>query len=224
MARQPRIDLGGQVYHVINRASGRVPIFKNKSDFKLFEEVLEEAQKRENMRILSYCIMPNHFHLALYPKQDKDLQKFMGWLTKTHTQRWHVAHHTIGHGHLYQGRYKSFLVHNDAYYLALMKYIEQNPWRAKLVAKSEDWQWGSLHRRFAGTIEHKKLLYPWIVVQPRGYLADINRPLHKHLLDDLRTSVIKGSPLGGDAWRQGIIKSLNLEYTTRSVGRPKNGS
>ena len=102
MARQQRIDLGGYVYHVINRASGRVPIFKTKQDYQLFESVLEEATKREQMRILAYCIMPNHFHLALYPEKDKDVQRFMGWLTKTHTQRWHVMHGTTGHGHLYR--------------------------------------------------------------------------------------------------------------------------
>ncbi len=64
------------------------------------------------MRVLAYCVMPNHFHLTLYPRQDSDVQKFTGWLTKTHTQRWHVAH-----GHLYQRRYKSFIVNTDEHYL-----------------------------------------------------------------------------------------------------------
>jgi putative transposase len=224
MARQPRIDLSGQVYHVINRASGRVPIFRNKKDYQLFESVLEEAQKRENMRVLAYCIMPNHFHLALYPEKDGDVQRFMGWLTKTHTQRWHVAHQTVGYGHLYQGRYKSFIVNTDEYYVTLMKYIEQNPLRAKLVAKSEDWEWGSLFRRHRGTVEQRKLLYPWLVDVPRKYNIEVNQLLKKETLEDIRKSVTKSTPFGGGEWRLQLIENLGLGYTTRGVGRPKNGS
>lgn len=224
MARQPRIDLGGYVYHVINRTSGRVPIFKTKTDFLMFEEVLEQSKEKYGMRILSYSIMPNHFHFALYPEQDGEIQKFMGWLTKTHTQRWHVAHSTVGHGHLYQGRYKSFIVNTDEYYLTLMKYIEQNPLRAGLVKKAEDWQWGSLHRRSHGTLQQQKLLCPWVVDEPNDYMHDVNVLLNKNELEEVRGSIVKGSPLGGREWREALIEKMNLGYTTRGVGRPKNGS
>ena len=176
------------------------------------------------MRILAYCIMPNHFHLALYPENDKDVQRFMGWLTKTHTQRWHVMHGTTGYGHLYQGRYKSFIVNTDEYYLLLMKYIEQNPLRAKLVARAEDWVWGSLNRRLVGTPQQKLLVSPWIIEEPKKYLADVNKVMEKNRLDSIRTSVLKGAPLGTIEWRLELIESLQLGYTTRGVGRPKNGS
>jgi len=224
MARQPRVDLGGYVYHIINRASGRVPIFKTKQDFLMFEEVLKEAEERSGMRILSYCIMPNHFHFALYPENDGEMQKFMGWLTKTHTQRWHVMHKTIGHGHLYQGRYKSLIVNTDQYFLTIMRYIEQNPLRAKLVKDAGDWQWGSLYRRIHGTPSQQKLLTEWIVDEPKDYAKDINIILNKKELGDVRVSILKGSPLGGVKWRESLISKMNLEYTTRRVGRPKKES
>ena len=224
MARQPRIDLGGYVYHVINRASGKVPIFKTEEDFLIFEKVLEEAKKREDMRIFAYIVMPNHFHFALYPKNDGDIQKFMGWLTKTHTQRWHVMHDTVGHGHLYQGRYKSLIVNADEHYLAFIKYIEQNSLRAGLIERAENWRWGSLYRRLKGTIEQQKLLHPWILDEPKDYLKEVNTLLNKKELDRVRSSVLKGSPLGGKEWRDKLIEKMNLGYTTRGVGRPKNGS
>ncbi len=224
MARQPRIDLAGYVYHVINRASGRVPIFRTDADYLLFEKVLEEAVEKYDMRVLAYCIMPNHFHLALYPRQDSDVQKFTGWLTKTHTQRWHVAHDTVGYGHLYQGRYKSFIVNTDEYYLILMKYIEQNPLRANLVRRSEDWKWSSLYRRLNGTIKQKKILYPWIIDVPDNYIKEVNTLPAKKELDGVRKSVLKGTPLGGEMWRRKLISKMNLAHTTRGVGRPRNGS
>ncbi len=98
------------VYHVINRANARMQIFDEDKDYMLFEKVLEEAKEKFDMRILSYCIMPNHWHLALYPKTDGSLQLFMRWLSMTQTGRWHSQHKSIGSGHLYQERYKSFLL------------------------------------------------------------------------------------------------------------------
>jgi len=81
--------------------------------------------------------MPNHWHFCLSPNNDGDMTKFMQWLTLTHTQRWHAGHHSIGAGHLYQGRYKSFLVQKDDHFLQLCRYIESNALRAKLVQGAE---------------------------------------------------------------------------------------
>ena len=94
---------------MLNRANVRVQIFDNHKDYQLFETILKEAKGRFDINILSYCIMPNHWHLVLVPQKDGELQKFMGWLTNTHTKRWHVSKKTTGQGHLYQGRYKSFI-------------------------------------------------------------------------------------------------------------------
>ena len=87
MPRVGRTDVGEYVYHIINRANARVQIFDSDKDYQLFEIILEEAVEKFDMRLLSYCIMPNHWHLVLYPKNDGDLARFMGWLTNTHTRR-----------------------------------------------------------------------------------------------------------------------------------------
>src|SRR3989344_8620297 len=106
MPRTDRIDLADHIYHIINRANGRLKIFNAKKDYLLFEELLTEAKELTDMRILAYTIMPNHWHLVLSPRKDGDLSIFMHWLSTTHTRRVHVATKTIGAGHLYQGRYK----------------------------------------------------------------------------------------------------------------------
>ena len=99
MGRVLRTDIGNYVYHVLNRANARVRIFDNDKDYQLFKEILVEAKEKCNMRLLAYCIMPNHWHLVVNPKKDGDLSKFMNWLTLTHTQRWHVSKKTTGQGH-----------------------------------------------------------------------------------------------------------------------------
>ncbi|MEE8527668.1 MAG: transposase, partial [Gammaproteobacteria bacterium] len=134
------MDVGGIVYHVLNRANAKKQIFETTGDYKAFEKTLGEASERVNMRILTYCIMPNHWHLVLWPIKDGDLSKFVGWLTLTHTQRWHAFHDTAGTGHLYQGRFKSFPVQSDEHLLMVCRYVERNPLRAGLVRRAEHWR------------------------------------------------------------------------------------
>src|SRR5256885_2321789 len=102
MARTPRAAEGGLIYHALNRANARLTIFEDDGDYEAFERVLAEAVPRHAMRLLAYCVMPNHFHLVLWPRGDGDLSRFMRWLTLTHTQRWHAHRGSAGAGHLYQ--------------------------------------------------------------------------------------------------------------------------
>lgn len=103
MLRVGRVDVGGEVYHILNRANARVQIFENDTDYQQFELILEEAVDKFGMRLLAYCIMPNHWHLVLYPRGNGDMQQFMSWLTNTHTRRWHVAKETVGQGTCIKG-------------------------------------------------------------------------------------------------------------------------
>ena len=98
MARPKRINKGGVVYHVLNRANRRLRIFKKPSDFEAFEQILSEAIERFDMRLCGYCIMSNHWHLVLWPREDGDLSSFMKWLRVTHSHRWHGAHGINSHG------------------------------------------------------------------------------------------------------------------------------
>lgn len=170
MGRAPRAPAGNMVYHVLNRANGRMKIFRKPKDYIAFEEVLKEAKKKQPMRILAYCLMPNHWHLVLHTYEDGDLSNFMRWVTLTHTQRWHAHYKSIGYGHLYQGRYKSFPVQKDEYFLQLVRYVERNAKRAALVKQAEDWQWSSLPSREFGSSKEKEWLSTWPVRAGRGYV------------------------------------------------------
>ena len=136
-------------------------IFEKDGDYEAFENILHEAVERVDMRLLAYCFLPNHWHLVVWPKKDKDLSSFTGWLTLTHTQRWRAHRHSAGTGHLYQGRFKSFPVQSDGHFITLCRYVERNALRAGLVDAAETWQWGSLWRRHQGKSKRKGLLSPW---------------------------------------------------------------
>ena len=90
--------------------------FEKVADYAAFEQALEEARRRVEMRLLDYELMPNHWHLVVWPREDGDLSDYLGWLTSTHMRRWHLAHGTVGTGPLYQGRFKSFPVQEDEHF------------------------------------------------------------------------------------------------------------
>lgn len=194
MARAPRVDVGDQVYHVINRANNKAAIFKTEDDYRDFEFLLNEVRETFEMRILAHIIMPNHWHLLLYPRADGDLGKSMHWLATSHVRRHHARHDTVGHGHVYQGTYKSFLVQTDAHLLTVLKYIERNAVRAKLCKTAESWRWGSAHRRVHGNLKQKALLAESPVPLPRNYRKWLNEPEPSEELDALRKSVSMSVP------------------------------
>jgi putative transposase len=221
MARIGRIKVGGYVYHVLNRANARDCIFNNDKDYRTFEAILEDAVRKFDMRLLSYSIMPNHWHLVLYPKNDGDLVTFMSWLTITHTKRWHLERNTTGEGHIYQGRYKSFICQNDNHFITLVKYVEQNALKAQLVEKAENWRWSSVWRREYGNNEQKKLLSNWPVDIPGDYLLSLNQIQLKSEEEGIEQTIIKSNPYGDDFWVAKSVKQFGLEQTLRNVGRPK---
>lgn len=224
MPRIPRVDVGGEIYHVINRANARLPIFFKKEDYELFESILEEVQDKFEVGILAYCLMPNHFHLTLQTHKDNDLQKFMQWLTLTHTQRWHTQNGTIGTGHLYQGRYKSFLIQGDKHLLSVIHYIERNPLRAKLVRKVESWNFSSLSRRLSTDPKRQKLLSVWPIETPKNYLDFVNMPMNEKEEELIQYSVNRGKPFGSDIWSEAIIDKYGLGATVRKRGRQIKGT
>ena len=215
-------------YHVLNRANGRLRIFRTPDDFEAFERVLEEAQERFGTRVCAYCLMSNHWHLVLWPKADGELSRFVGWLTLTHTQRWHAFHRNAGTGHVYQGRFKSFAIQEDEHFLAVCRYVERNALRANLVERAEEWRWASLWRWRFGDAHCKSLLSAWPVPRPSQWLGQVNRPQTEAEEEAIRRAMRRGSPYGDSAWTERTAERLGLQSTLRPLGRPKkkpeNGS
>jgi len=221
MGRALRVNQGGYVYHVLNRANARLPLFQKDGDYAAFERVLSEAGQRFPMPILAYCILPNHWHLLLWPQRDGLLSRFMNWLTLTHTQRWHAHRHNTGSGHVYQDRFKSFVVQEDAHFLTVCRYVERNALRAGLVRHAEAWRWCSLWRRQRGDAEEAAWLSPWPVPCPRLWVAEVNRPQTEGELASLRRCVQRGQPYGEESWVTLTAAGLGLETTLRPRGRPR---
>jgi putative transposase len=196
-------------------------IFAASEDYVAFENVLSQAIERTNTRLLAYCLMPNHWHLLVWPRKDGELSEFMGWLTLTHTQRWHAHRSSAGTGHVYQGRFKSFPIQEDDHLYAVARYVERNPLRANLVRRAEQWQFGSLARWLRGSSEDQALLAAWPLPRKANWVEYVNAPQSEAELAAVRHSVQRGSPFGSETWSEKTVRRLDLESTLRPRGRPK---
>ncbi len=221
MPRRPRLAVGDLAYHVLNRRVGRLPLFEQPGDYAAFETILAEAAGRTRIRLAADCLMPTHWHLLLWPRHDEELSEVVRWITVTHTQRWHAHRKTAGTGPVYQGRFKSFPVQTDEHFLTVVRYVERNALRAKLVSRAEDWRWGSLWRRIQGDPELSAWLSDWPIERPRDWVARVNRPHTASELESLRLSVQRGRPFGEEAWVDRMAKRFGMESTVRPRGRPR---
>jgi putative transposase len=221
MPRRLRFASGGYVYHVLNRAVGRATLFRKEADYAAFEKVLREAPEFQPMRLLAYCLMPNHWHLVIWPRRDGELSDYVRWLTVTHTQRYHAHYHTGGTGPLYQGRFKSFPIQEGVHLRIVCRYVERNALRAGLVRKAEAWRWSSLCARSSD--EDMIGVDPWPEARPERsvWLPYVNGVETEAELTALRQSVVRGAPFGEERWVERTAKRLGLESTLRPRGRPR---
>jgi REP-associated tyrosine transposase len=140
MSRPWRIEYPGALYHVMSRGNERKPIFRDTDDRLLFLDLLGKASDRFDIEIYAYVLMTNHYHILL-KTNESNLSRSMQWFGATYTRRYNIHHKRSGH--LFQGRFKSFLIQNDDYLLRLSCYIHRNPLRAGMVKRLADYRWSS---------------------------------------------------------------------------------
>jgi putative transposase len=201
---------------VLNRGNARAEVFHKPNDYHAFVKLIRQASARVPMRLLGFCVMPNHFHLALWPFEDGDLSAWMGWLLTAHVRRYHK--HYRSSGHVWQGRFKAFPIHENDHLLSVLRYIERNPLRANLVAKAEDWSWSSLRYRL------EPPLLPFLAESPvplgPAWLGHVTAPQTEDELSRLRHCVARNMPYGSEEWTQQTAIALGLESSLRPQGRP----
>lgn len=209
-------------YHVLNRGNGRAEVFHKEDDYGAFLKLLCQAGDRVPMRLLSYCLMPNHFHLVVWTLEDGDLGRWMQWLLTSHVRRYH--RHYDSSGHVWQGRFKAFPIEEDDHLLTVMRYVERNPVRAPSIPirKAQRWPWSSIGEPLKD-VEYPTL-HPSPVPRGENWLRLVNEPQTLAELAAVRESVLRGSPFGSATWKEATAKRLGLESSLRPRGRPRKRS
>ena len=216
MPRGPRIAPGDLCYHVISRGNNRATVFHDAQDYDHFGELIAAAGERRPIRLLAYCLMPNHIHLVLRPYADGDLGSWMRWLLTVHVSHHHRRHGTSGH--VWQGRYKSFPIQDDAHLFTVIRYVERNPVRAGLVDRPTDWTWSSAVRRDVAATDGPILA---TLPLPDGWAKTLAQPETPAALERLRDCVNGGAPFGDAGWTSRTADWLRLPTVRRAPGRPQ---
>jgi len=216
MPRTARASVGNICYHVINRGNAGATVFHNQADYLRFTEMMHQACERLPLRVVCWCLMPNHFHLVLWPHEDGDLSRWMQWLMTCHVRRYH--RHYNSSGHVWQGRFKAFPIQQDGHYLTVLRYVESNPLRAALVARAEQWEWSSLHVLM--NRGNHPLLSDSPVERPDNWLNIVNQRQPKTELEVVHKCVTRGTPLGDNLWFRRTAARLGLQSAINPRGRP----
>jgi len=209
MPRTRRARPDNAIHHVLNRGNRRQRIFHKPADYDAFMELLATIKERVPMRILAACLMPNHFHLVLWPTTGTDLSAYMQLLMNVHIRRYHKHYGTTGLGHVYQGRFKNFIVQSDIHLYRVLRYVEGNALRAGLVSDARLWKWSTLAARM--TPNGYEYLSEWPVPRPPNWHDFVNLRPTLEELQRVQMSVRKGTPYGDPEWVKSTLKTAAAE-------------
>jgi putative transposase len=221
-----RVVVPDYPHHIVQRGHNRQVIFAAPGDYRRYLDTLRECKKRYGVAVHAFCLMTNHVHLLLSPRESSSLGKLMKRLAGRQTR-----HHNRLEGRsgtLWEGRYKSSLVERDDYLLACSRYIELNPVRAGIVAAPEDYRWSSCRYRLGPDI------CDWLDLDP-AYLAlgttEVERRLrYRDFLQAvipggewelIREAAHRGQLTGTDWFAREIAGILGRRVERRGQGRPR---
>jgi len=198
MARPLRIDQQDTFYHVLNRGNERRAIFRDERDYEGFLDRLGRCSERFSLDIYAYVLMGNHYHL-LVKTHEANLSAAMQWLQMAYGSWYNHRHQRSGH--LFQGRFKSFLIQETEYLRRLLLYIHRNPVRAKAVERLEDYRWSSYRALVCGrggpAWFDARRVYERFDLDGRSFRQAVRR--YDERADDLFSSLYYGLVLGSPA-------------------------
>ena len=190
MSRKRRVVEPGDILHIVNRGNDKRIIFPEPLDFPAFLVLLREGTERFDVQLFAYCLMPNHFHLVVRVADLKAISSYMLYVQREHACDLRARARTRGLGHVFQRRYWSKVIKGEGHLLTLMRYVEANALRARLVEQAQAWEWGSLWDRTTG---ERDLLRPSLPL-PEGWELIVNTPLQAPDLQAIRRPLKTGRP------------------------------
>ncbi|UCG11070.1 MAG: transposase [Deltaproteobacteria bacterium] len=228
MARPVRMNHPDTFYHVLSRGNERKEIFRMEKDYKKFKQTIARMVERFELEVHGYVLMSNHYHLLIRTRC-ANLSRAMQWLGLTYSIWFNLRHNRSGH--LFQGRFKSFVIENDKYFAAMCLYIHRNPIRAGMVKNLLDYPWSSYHA-YANPKKEKN--EPWLTttlvlgmhggsrkrfVEAQTAYSDVE----SSLLDELRYGLILGEERFVEEWKERLQEEAHREKPqVRAVLKDQN--
>jgi len=226
MARRPRLFVANIPYHIVQRGNNKNSIFFKEEDYLFFMDVLDEAKEKYPCLIYAYCLMVNHFHLLLEPKDKKCISSLMKLVGAKYV--YYVNKFYMRTGTLWEGRFKGCFVDRESYFLSCLRYIEMNPVRAGIVSSPELYRWSSYRVRAFGEKSKIVDLDPWYL--SLGAVEKTRQLSYRHLFQEaaaerreglIKEMTAKNGIVGSAEFKKTIDRLTGQEIIFRKPGRPK---
>ncbi len=216
MARLARIVLPDLPHHVLQRGVRSMALFATDADRQTYLQLLAEFTAQYHVQIWAWCLMTNHIHLVLVPRQEVALARAVGEAHRRYTRA--INFRQRMRGHLFQERFHSFPIQEDRHLLAVVRYVECNPVRAHMVRQAVDYPWSSARHHVTGQPDRLVQRSPIRDLVPDWgqFLRD-----HEEALDTIRRHVRTGRPCGTAEWVRGWEQRLQRPLLPRHGGWPK---
>ncbi len=225
MPRKPRFYLPGVPAHIVQRGHSQEPVFFEREDYVAYLGWLQEASERYGCEIHAYVLMTNHIHILATPSAKNSISLMMQYVGRYYVPYINYTYGTSGS--IWEGRYKSSLIHDEGYLLTCMRYIELNPVRADMVKTPKAYRWSSYKHNALG--QENALITQHAIYKALGKTKAQRmaayQSLFKAYIDDetlgaIRASWQTGTPLGNDHFREKIEAKLKCKVGQARRGRP----
>lgn len=215
MARMARVIAVGMPHHITQRGNRRQQTFFSKEDYTAYIELMAEWCVRHAVDIWAYCLMPNHIHLIAVPSNSEGLRLAIGEAHRRYTLR--INFRKGWKGYLWQGRFSSFVM-DERYVLACVRYVENNPVRARLVKQPEQWHWSSAAAHIAGENDRLVNVAPMLSLIRSDWRQFLAGALLTEEMKEIRKHERTGRPLGNAGFVEGLEQKLGMTLTPRKRG------
>ena len=219
MPRIARVCAEGYPHHITQRGNNKEKVFFDNEDKRFYLDVLKQYKNKYSMKVLAYCLMGNHVHVLAVPEKKTSLARGMGGTNLLYTQ--HINRKYGRSGRLWQNRFLSTTVEEEPYLWAVMRYIERNPVRAKLVKKAEDYQWSSARAHILGIKDDVLSEEGWLNEKEIKSYREFLRKEDKEIDATIRRATSTGRPVGSEGFIKKLERILGLHLFPKKGGRPK---
>ena len=219
MPRIARVCAEGYPHHITQRGNNKEKTFFDDEDKRFYLDALQRYKDKYKMKILAYCLMENHVHVLALPEKETSLARGIGGTNLLYTQ--YINRKYNRSGRLWQNRFFSSVVEKEPYLWAVMRYIEQNPIRAKLVKRAEDYQWSSARAHVLDIKDNLLSNESWFNEKEiKSYREFLGKDA-KEINTTIRRATSTGRPLGSEGFTKKLEMILKRNLFPKKGGRPK---
>jgi putative transposase len=219
MPRIARIVGVGYPHHIIQRGNNREKVFLNQRDYERYLSFLSRYSEQKEISVLAYCLMPNHIHLLVKPSGEEALPKMMQGVTLCYTKYFNGENGRTGR--LWECRYYSTVIDADSYLWTVIKYIENNPVRAGMVKRPEDYLYSSAKAHVLGKRDPLLEEQLFDKGELNEYRSFIRSEEDQKITEEIRKQTRSGKPLGGSKFLLTLSERLSCSLSFRPKGRPR---